>query len=51
VGLVGEVRQQARAAKDWATADRLRDQLAAAGLVVEDTPEGLRWRLAVAPGH
>ena len=39
-----EARQQARADKDFAEADRLRDQLAAAGVVVEDTPAGPRWK-------
>ncbi|MDX5894647.1 cysteine--tRNA ligase [Rubrobacter radiotolerans] len=33
-------RQAARAARDWATADRLRDELADEGWAVEDTPEG-----------
>jgi len=33
-------RQAARAARDWATADALRDQIAAAGYVMKDTPEG-----------
>ncbi len=37
-------RLQARAQKDWATADRLRDQLTAAGIEIEDGPEGTRWR-------
>ncbi|WP_147138297.1 cysteine--tRNA ligase [Stackebrandtia albiflava] len=40
--LLGQ-REKARAAKDWATADALRDQLAAAGLTIEDTPGGARW--------
>ncbi len=34
----------ARAARDWARSDELRDALAAAGVVVEDTPDGQRWR-------
>jgi cysteinyl-tRNA synthetase len=36
-------RQEARASKDFATADRVRDQLAAAGVEIEDTPQGPRW--------
>lgn len=36
-------RQRARADKDFATADAVRDQLAAAGVEVEDTPQGPRW--------
>ncbi len=46
VGAVLEARAQARTRKDFATADTLRDQLAAAGVEVEDTPEGPRWSLA-----
>jgi cysteinyl-tRNA synthetase len=38
-------RQQARAAKDFATADAVRDQLKAAGVEVEDTPQGPRWTI------
>ena len=37
-------RQAAREAKDWAAADALRDELAALGVVVEDTPAGPIWR-------
>ncbi|MET0931315.1 MAG: cysteine--tRNA ligase [Aeromicrobium sp.] len=43
VGGLLEQRQQARATKDFATADRVRDQLAAAGIEIEDTPQGARW--------
>ena len=39
-------RQSARARKDYAAADAIRDQLHAAGIVVEDTPAGPRWELA-----
>lgn len=39
-----ERRQAARQAKDWSTADAIRDQLQAMGVVLEDTPQGVRWR-------
>ncbi|GGH43570.1 cysteine--tRNA ligase [Microbacterium album] len=38
-------RAQARAAKDWATADRIRDLFAAAGVALEDTADGTRWSI------
>ena len=40
-----EQRAQARAAKDFATADAIRDRIKAAGIFVEDTPDGPRWTL------
>ena len=39
-------RQQARADKDWARADAIRDHLAAAGIVIEDRPSGPVWSLS-----
>ena len=39
-----EERQQARARRDFSLADCLRDRLATAGIVIEDTPQGPRWR-------
>lgn len=45
-----EQRKTARATKDFATADTIRDQLAAAGVVVEDTPDGARWSVARGAG-
>ena len=38
-------RAQARAEKNWAASDGIRDTLAAAGVVVEDGPEGATWSL------
>ncbi|MFT4188774.1 MAG: cysteine--tRNA ligase [Aeromicrobium sp.] len=43
VGTLLEQRATARAEKDFATADRVRDQLSAAGIDIEDTPHGPRW--------
>jgi cysteinyl-tRNA synthetase len=41
-----EQREQARAEKDFATADAIRDTLGSAGIVVEDRPDGPRWYAA-----
>lgn len=38
-------RAKARAEKDWATADRIRDELKARNVVLEDTPQGIKWRI------
>ncbi len=37
-------REAARSRRDWAAADRIRDELAAEGVIVEDTPGGSRWK-------
>ncbi|WP_062465961.1 cysteine--tRNA ligase [Demequina maris] len=41
-----EARATARAEKDWATADAIRDRLAGAGIVIADAADGARWSLA-----
>jgi cysteinyl-tRNA synthetase len=41
-----EQRSEARAAKDFAAADEIRDRIKAAGIEVEDTPDGPKWTLA-----
>ena len=38
-----EKRQEARANKDWATADAIRDELKAKGIILKDTPQGVTW--------
>ena len=43
VGALLEARTTARAERDWARADEIRDQLKAAGVEIEDTPDGPRW--------
>ncbi len=45
VGALLDQRQTARAVKDFAAADLIRDQIAAAGIEIEDTPAGPRWTL------
>ena len=42
-----EKRSQARAAKDWAASDAIRDQLKEMGVILEDGPQGTTWRLDV----
>ena len=37
-------RTEARKAKNWAEADRIRDELKARGIVIEDTKEGVKWK-------
>lgn len=42
--LILDLRQEARANKDWSTSDKIRDGLAAAGIVVKDSKEGTSWK-------
>ncbi len=45
IELIIDLRQRARAAKNWAEADRLRDALARLGVVLEDRPDGTIWKI------
>ena len=50
--LAGEVetliaaRQEARKEKNWAEADRIRDRIKEMGIILEDTPQGVKWKKA-----
>ena len=45
IDMVLEVRQKAKAARDWATSDLIRDRLAALGIRVKDRKDGADWEL------
>jgi cysteinyl-tRNA synthetase len=45
VRLLQEVRQEARAKKDFATSDKIRDRLKQMGVIIEDSGQGFRWRI------
>ena len=45
VDMLLEQRMKAKAEKDWATSDKIRDNLAALGFEVKDTKDGFTWRL------
>jgi cysteinyl-tRNA synthetase len=38
-------REEARKAKDWKTADKIREQLKNMGIIIEDTPQGVKWKI------
>jgi len=42
-------REEARRAKDWKTADAIRNKLREMGIILEDTPEGVKWKKALIP--
>jgi cysteinyl-tRNA synthetase len=46
VRLLIDLRRQARESRDWENADRIRDQLAEMGVMLEDGAQGTRWRLS-----
>jgi cysteinyl-tRNA synthetase len=39
-------RQAARKEKNWPEADRIRDKIKALGIILEDTPQGVKWKKA-----
>ncbi|MDO4930042.1 MAG: cysteine--tRNA ligase [Bacteroidales bacterium] len=45
IDLLLEIRAKAKAAKDWATSDQIRDRLAELGFEVKDTKDGATWKL------
>jgi cysteinyl-tRNA synthetase len=45
VDMVLDLRAKAKANKDWATSDQIRDALAEAGFEVKDTKDGVTWKL------
>ena len=46
VNMLLEMRQEAKRNKDWATSDKIRDDLTKAGFVIKATPTGFEWSLA-----
>jgi cysteinyl-tRNA synthetase len=46
MNLILEIRAQARANKDWATSDKIRDELARVNITLKDTKEGAAWEMS-----
>jgi cysteinyl-tRNA synthetase len=44
MGLIIELRAQARKEKNWALSDRIRDRLGSLGITLEDRPDGTTWK-------
>jgi cysteinyl-tRNA synthetase len=45
MGLILDLRKNAKSAKDFATADKIRDELAKSGIAVKDTKDGATWTM------
>lgn len=45
IDLLLDIRNQAKANKDWATSDKIRNELTALGFVIKDTKDGFEWKL------
>ena len=45
IDLLLELRAKAKANKDWATSDQIRDSLTALGFAIKDTKDGAEWSL------
>ena len=45
MNLIIDIRKSARENKEWATSDKIRDELKAVGVEIKDTKEGVEWRL------
>ncbi|MDI6736044.1 MAG: cysteine--tRNA ligase [bacterium] len=45
MGIIINIRQMARAKKDWELADKIRTELDKSSIILEDTPQGTKWRL------
>ena len=43
MNLIIDIRKTARENKDWATSDKIRDELKAAGIELKDTKDGVEW--------